>query len=160
MWNSAADAMIEALPAAIGMGIPGAVLSGGGNYAGLKRLTKEDWHAAREAFYRENEKEMTQTVIKERNQNKIFKTDPEIFAKKHRRSLIKKEWGPYMLTLQVRLKQKKEEQLGAGCNRRNRDSRTSRRCRERRNAAGTESRTVHAEDFRRIGGDPFKPCVL
>lgn len=93
MWNSAADAMIEALPAAIGMGIPGAVLSGGGNYAGLKRLTKEDWHAAREAFYRENEKEMTQTVIKERNQNKIFKTDPEIFAKKTQAQLDKEGMG-------------------------------------------------------------------
>ena len=93
MWNSAADAMIEALPAAIGMGMPGAVLSGGGNYAGLKRLTKEDWHAAREAFYRENEKEMTQTVIKERNQNKIFKTDPEIFAKKTQAQLDKEGMG-------------------------------------------------------------------
>lgn len=93
MWNSAADAMIEALPAAIGMGMPGAVLSGGGNYIGLKRLTKEDWHAAREAFYRENEKEMTQTVIKERNQNKIFKTDPEIFAKKTQAQLDKEGMG-------------------------------------------------------------------
>lgn len=93
MWNSAADAMIEALPAAIGMGMPGAVISGGGNYAGLKRLTKEDWHAAREAFYRENEKEMTKTVIKERNQNKIFKTDPEIFAKKTQAQLDKEGMG-------------------------------------------------------------------
>lgn len=93
MWNSAADAMIEALPAAIGMGMPGAVLSGGGNYIGLKRLTKEDWHAAREAFYRQNEKEMTQTVIKERNQNKIFKTDPEIFAKKTQAQLDKEGMG-------------------------------------------------------------------
>ena len=93
MWNSAADAMIEALPAAIGMGMPGAVISGGGNYIGLKRLTKEDWHAAREAFYRENEKEMTQTVIKERNQNKIFKTDPEIFAKKTQAQLDKEGMG-------------------------------------------------------------------
>lgn len=93
MWNSAFDAMVEALPAAVGMGMPGAVLSGGGNYIGLKRLTKEDWHAAREAFYRENEKEMTQTVIKERNQNKIFKTDPEIFAKKTQAQLDKEGMG-------------------------------------------------------------------
>lgn len=93
MWNSAADAMIEALPAAIGMGIPGAVLSGGGNYAGLKRLTKEDWHAAREAFYRENEKEMTQTVIKEREQNKVFKIDPEVYAQKTQAQLDKEGMG-------------------------------------------------------------------
>lgn len=93
MWNSAFDAMVEAIPAAVGMGMPGAVISGGGNYAGLKRLTKEDWHAAREAFYRENEKEMTQTVIKERNQNKIFKTDPEIFAKKTQAQLDKEGMG-------------------------------------------------------------------
>lgn len=93
MWNSAADAMIEALPAAIGMGMPGAVLSGGGNYIGLKRLTKEDWHAAREAFYRENEKEMTQTVIKEREQNKVFKIDPEVYAQKTQAQLDKEGMG-------------------------------------------------------------------
>lgn len=93
MWNSAFDAMVEAIPAAIGMGMPGAVISGGGNYIGLKRLTKEDWHAAREAFYRENEKEMTQTVVKERNKNKIFKTDPEIYAQKTQAQLDKEGMG-------------------------------------------------------------------
>lgn len=93
MWNSAADAMIEALPAAIGMGMPGAVISGGGNYIGLKRLTKEDWHAAREAFYRENEKEMTQTVIKEREQNKVFKINPEVYAQKTQAQLDKEGMG-------------------------------------------------------------------
>lgn len=93
MWNSAFDAMVEALPAAIGMGMPGAVLSGGGNYIGLKRLTKEDWHAAREAFYRENEKEMTQTVIKEREQNKVFKINPEVYAQKTQAQLDKEGMG-------------------------------------------------------------------
>lgn len=93
MWNSAFDAMVEAIPAAVGMGMPGAVLSGGGNYAGLKRLTKEDWHAAREAFYRENEKEMTQTVIKEREQNKVFKIDPEVYAQKTQAQLDKEGMG-------------------------------------------------------------------
>lgn len=93
MWNSAFDAMVEAIPAAVGMGMPGAVISGGGNYAGLKRLTKEDWHAAREAFYRENEKEMTQTVIKEREQNKVFKINPEIYAQKTQAQLDKEGMG-------------------------------------------------------------------
>ena len=93
MWNSAFDAMAEAIPAAVGMGMPGAVISGGGNYAGLKRLTKEDWHAAREAFYRENEKEMTQTVIKEREQNKVFKIDPEVYAQKTQAQLDKEGMG-------------------------------------------------------------------
>lgn len=93
MWNSAFDAMVEAIPAAVGMGMPGAVISGAGNYAGLKRLTKEDWHAAREAFYRENEKEMTQTVIKEREQNKVFKIDPEVYAQKTQAQLDKEGMG-------------------------------------------------------------------
>lgn len=93
MWNSAFDAMVEAVPAAVGMGMPGAVISGGGNYAGLKRLTKEDWHAAREAFYRENEKEMTQTVIKEREQNKVFKINPEVYAQKTQAQLDKEGMG-------------------------------------------------------------------
>lgn len=93
MWNSAFDAMVEAIPAAVGMGMPGAVISGGGNYAGLKRLTKEDWHAAREAFYRENEKEMTQTVIKEREQNKVFKINPEVYAQKTQAQLDKEGMG-------------------------------------------------------------------
>lgn len=93
MWNSAFDAMVEAIPAAVGMGMPGAVISGGGNYAGLKRLTKEDWHAAREAFYRENEKKMTQTVIKEREQNKVFKIDPEVYAQKTQAQLDKEGMG-------------------------------------------------------------------
>lgn len=93
MWNSAFDAMVEAVPAAVGMGMPGAVISGGGNYAGLKRLTKEDWHAAREAFYRENEKEMTQTIIKEREQNKVFKIDPEVYAQKTQAQFDKEGMG-------------------------------------------------------------------
>ena len=93
MWNSAFDAMVEAIPAAGGMGMPGAVISGGGNYAGLKRLAKEDWHAAREAFYRENEKEMTQTVIKEREQNKVFKINPEVYAQKTQAQLDKEGMG-------------------------------------------------------------------
>lgn len=93
MWNSAFDAMVEAIPAAVGMGMPGAVISGGGNYAGLKRLTKEDWNAAREAFYRENEKEMTQTVIKEREQNKVFKINPEVYAQKTQAQLDKEGMG-------------------------------------------------------------------
>lgn len=93
MWNSAFDAMVEAIPAAVGMGMPGAVISGGGNYAGLKRLTKEDWHAAREAFYRENEKEMTQTVIREREQNKVFKINPEVYAQKTQAQLDKEGMG-------------------------------------------------------------------
>lgn len=93
MWNSAFDAMVEAIPAAVGMGMPGAVISGGGNYAGLKRLAKEDWHAAREAFYRENEKEMTQTVIKEREQNKVFKINPEVYAQKTQAQLDKEGMG-------------------------------------------------------------------
>ena len=93
MWNSAFDAMVEAIPAAVGMGMPGAVISGAGNYAGLKRLTKEDWHAAREAFYRENEKEMTQTVIKEREQNKVFKINPEVYAQKTQAQLDKEGMG-------------------------------------------------------------------
>lgn len=93
MWNSAFDAMVEAIPAAVGMGMPGAVISGGGNYAGLKRLTKEDWYAAREAFYRENEKEMTQTVIKEREQNKVFKINPEVYAQKTQAQLDKEGMG-------------------------------------------------------------------
>lgn len=93
MWNSAFDAMVEAIPAAVGMGMPGAVISGGGNYVGLKRLTKEDWYAAREAFYRENEKEMTQTVIKEREQNKVFKIDPEVYAQKTQAQLDKEGMG-------------------------------------------------------------------
>lgn len=93
MWNSAFDAMVEAVPAAVGMGMPGAVISGGGNYAGLKRLTKQDWHAAREAFYRENEKEMTQTVIKEREQNKVFKINPEVYAQKTQAQLDKEGMG-------------------------------------------------------------------
>lgn len=93
MWNSAFDAMVEAIPAAVGMGMPGAVLSGGGNYAGLKRLTKEDWHAAREAFYRENEKEMTKTVIQEREKNKVFKINPEVYAQKTQAQLDKEGMG-------------------------------------------------------------------
>lgn len=93
MWNSAFDAMVEAIPAAVGMGMPGAVISGGGNYAGLKRLTKEDWHAAREEFYRENEKEMTKTVIQEREKNKVFKINPEVYAQKTQAQLDKEGMG-------------------------------------------------------------------
>ena len=93
MWNSAVNAMFEALPAAIGMGLPGAVLSGGGNYMGLKNLTKEDWTMAREAYYRENEKNMTNTILKERDSNAIFKISPNIFAQKTQAQMDKAGMG-------------------------------------------------------------------
>ena len=93
MWNSAVNAMFEALPAAIGMGLPGAVLSGGGNYIGLKNLTKEDWTMAREAYYRENEKNMTSTILKERDSNAIFKISPNIFAQKTQAQMDKAGMG-------------------------------------------------------------------
>ena len=93
MWNSAVNAMFEALPAAIGMGLPGAVLSGGGNYLGLKNLTKEDWTMAREAYYRENEKNMTNTILKERDSNAIFKISPNIFAQKTQAQMDKAGMG-------------------------------------------------------------------
>ena len=93
MWNSAVNAMFEALPAAIGMGFPGAVLSGGGNYIGLKNLTKEDWTMAREAYYRENEKNMTSTILKERDSNAIFKISPKIFAQKTQAQMDKAGMG-------------------------------------------------------------------
>ena len=93
MWNSAVSAMFEALPAAIGMGLPGAVLSGGGNYMGLKNLTKEDWTMAREAYYRENEKNMTNTILKERDSNAIFKISPNIFAQKTQAQMDKAGMG-------------------------------------------------------------------
>lgn len=93
MWNSAVSAMFEALPAAIGMGLPGAVLSGGGNYMGLKNLTKEDWTMAREAYYRENEKNMTSTILKERDSNAIFKISPKIFAQKTQAQMDKAGMG-------------------------------------------------------------------
>lgn len=93
MWNSAVSAMFEALPAAIGMGFPGAVLSGGGNYIGLKNLTKEDWTMAREAYYRENEKNMTSTILKERDSNAIFKISPKIFAQKTQAQMDKAGMG-------------------------------------------------------------------
>lgn len=93
MWNSAVNAMFEALPAAIGMGLPGAVLSGGGNYLGLKNLTKEDWTMAREAYYRENEKNMTNTILKERDGNAIFKISPDVFAQKTQAQMDKAGMG-------------------------------------------------------------------
>ena len=93
MWNSAVNAMFEALPAAIGMGLPGAVLSGGGNYLGLKNLTKEDWTMAREAYYRENEKNMTNTILKERDSNAIFKISPKVFAQKTQAQMDKAGMG-------------------------------------------------------------------
>nr|DAM27461.1 MAG TPA: crystallin beta/gamma motif-containing protein [Caudoviricetes sp.] len=93
MWNSAVNAMFEALPAAIGMGLPGAVLSGGGNYMGLKNLTKEDWTIAREAYYRENEKNMTNTILKERDSNAIFKISPNVFAQKTQAQMDKAGMG-------------------------------------------------------------------
>lgn len=93
MWDSAADAMLQAVPAAIGMGFPGAVLSGAGNFVGLSRLSKADWAAAKEAFYRENEKQMVETVIKERDENRVFKISPETFRKKTQAQMDKEGMG-------------------------------------------------------------------
>lgn len=79
LWN-AIDAMVQAAPAVLGMVLPGAALRGGAQYSALSSVTRPELHDAVEEYKRENEKEMTVELVKQREKSGLFKKSPEVYA--------------------------------------------------------------------------------
>lgn len=79
LWN-AIDAMVQAAPAVLGMVLPGAALRGGAQYSALSSITRPEMHDAVEEYKRENEKEMTVELVKQRGNSGLFKKSPEVYA--------------------------------------------------------------------------------
>lgn len=79
LWN-AIDAMVQAAPAVLGMVLPGAALRGGAQYSTLSSVTRPELHDAVEEYKRENEKEMTVELVKQREKSGLFKKSPEVYA--------------------------------------------------------------------------------
>lgn len=82
MMGNALDAIIEAVPSAIGMSIGGAALAGAGAHRAMKRIAglSEIKDAVIE-FKRENERSMLQKLMDLRSESSLYKKAPETYRK-------------------------------------------------------------------------------
>lgn len=80
MFDSAVDAMLDAVPAAIGMTIPGAALHGAGSYRAMKSIDRAMLGDAKEEVKREGEKSMMQKLVDIAQTAKLRATSPEAYA--------------------------------------------------------------------------------
>lgn len=81
MFDSAVDAMLDAVPAAIGMTLPGAALHGAGSYRAMKSIDRAMLGDAKEEVKREGEKSMMQKLVEIAQNTKLRATSPEAYAK-------------------------------------------------------------------------------
>lgn len=82
MMGNALDAMIEAVPSAIGMSIGGAALAGTGAHRAMKRITGlSEMKDAVIEFKRENERSMLQKLMDLRSESSLYKKAPETYRK-------------------------------------------------------------------------------
>lgn len=108
MMNSAVDAMLDALPAAIGMTVPGAALRGVGSLHAMKRVDRAMLGDAKEEYRRENEKSMVQRLLEIGSSSKLKSTSPEAYAKTIQNQLQRQGMG----TLYVDASQAVETEQG------------------------------------------------
>lgn len=82
MMGNALDAMIEAVPSAIGMSIGGAALAGAGAHRAMQRIAGlTEMKEAVVEFKRENEKSMLQKLMDLRSESSLYKKAPETYRK-------------------------------------------------------------------------------
>lgn len=93
MLDNAVEAMIQAVPAVIGLMAPGAVIRGAGVYRGMRRLSQEDIRSARDEYRRESEQDMTAKVIESRAESGLFKKSPDIYGKVIQRQMEQNDMG-------------------------------------------------------------------
>lgn len=93
MLDNAVEAMIQAVPAVIGLMAPGAVIRGAGVYRGMRRLSKDDMRSARDEYRRESEQDMTSKVIESRAESGLFKKSPDIYGKVIQRQMEQNDMG-------------------------------------------------------------------
>ena len=82
MMRNALDAMIEAVPSAIGMSIGGAALAGTGAHRAMQRIAGlSEMKDAVIEFKRENERSMLQKLMDLRSESSLYKKAPETYRK-------------------------------------------------------------------------------
>ena len=77
--GNAVDAMVQAVPAVVGMGAMGAVTHGVGNYRGMRAIAaikNEDW---KQEYRRTVEQQTVEALMANKAQNKTAQKNPEIY---------------------------------------------------------------------------------
>lgn len=77
--GNAVDAMVQAVPAVVGMGATGAVTHGVGNYRGMRAIAaikNEDW---KQEYRRTVEQQTVEALMANKAQNKTAQKNPEVY---------------------------------------------------------------------------------
>lgn len=77
--GNAVDAMVQAVPAVVGMGAMGAVTHGAGNYRGMRAIAaikNEDW---KQEYRRTVEQQTIEALMANKAQNKTAQKNPEVY---------------------------------------------------------------------------------
>lgn len=79
--NDAVDAMVQAVPAAIGLGGMGAAAHGIGHYKGMSAIASMKVNDWREAYQRQVEEQTIEALVKQKEKNNLAKENPEVYGK-------------------------------------------------------------------------------
>lgn len=77
--GNAVDAMVQAVPAVVGMGTMGAITHGAGNYRGMRAIAaikNEDW---KQEYRRTVEQQTVEALMANKAQNKTAQKNPEVY---------------------------------------------------------------------------------
>ena len=77
--GNAVDAMVQAVPAVVGMGAMGAITHGAGNYRGMRAIAaikNEDW---KQEYRRTVEQQTVEALMANKAQNKTAQKNPEVY---------------------------------------------------------------------------------
>lgn len=77
--GNAVDAMVQAVPAVVGMGAAGAITHGAGNYRGMRAIAaikNEDW---KQEYRRTVEQQTIEALMANKAQNKTAQKNPEVY---------------------------------------------------------------------------------
>ncbi len=79
--NDAVDAMVQAVPAAIGIGGMGAAAHGIGHYKGMSAIASMKVNDWREAYQRQVEEQTMEALVMQKEKNNLAKENPEVYGK-------------------------------------------------------------------------------
>lgn len=79
--NDAVDAMVQAVPAAIGIGGMGAAAHGIGHYKGMSAIASMKVNDWREAYQRQVEEQTMEALVIQKEKNNLAKENPEVYGK-------------------------------------------------------------------------------
>lgn len=102
--GNAVDAMIQAVPASVGMALGGAAIAGVGTYRGMRRISKlsnADLKDTVTEFKRENERSLIQSLMKFREGADLYKKSPEAYRKTIQKQLEDNAMGTIYIDVQT-----------------------------------------------------------